>query len=97
MTLTRTFQKLWAMLFVLFLWSFGSIFCIMAVAHLDQVFPEGGYDSVIFDLTLNLSQSVMEIGTALLYGLLLSLAMYFLVWPIIKQYWRKRGEKKNES
>ena len=69
----------------------------MAVAHLDQVFPEGGYDSVIFDLTLNLSQSVMEIGTALLYGLLLSLAMYFLVWPIIKQYWRKRGEKKNES
>lgn len=96
MTLIRAFRKFWAMWFVLFLWSFGSIVCIGAVAHLDQVFPEGEYDSVIFDLTLNISQGVMEIGTGLLYGLLISLAVYFLVWPVIKQY-RKRGEKKNES
>lgn len=95
----RTFQKLWAMWFVLFLWSFGSIVCIGSVAHLNQGFPGGGYDSVIFDLIYQVCASIMDVGTEMLIGLLISLVLYFLVWPLIKEpvkkyLARKRGEKK---
>lgn len=95
----RTFQKLWAMWFVLFLWAFGSIICIGSVAHLNQSFPEGGFDSVIFDAIYQVCAAIMDVGTEMLIGLLISLVLYFLVWPLIKEpvkkyLARKRGEKK---